>query len=121
MTHHQEYLIPINFSLTDAAREHIRTTIQRHREETGTEAVAVMCWLQGGSDPDGPWQDFNFPCLGADERAKLPADAIQDLDGLELVFNVPRDVVAKFDGQLIDFTEGAGIHFVGPTRGGRNA
>jgi len=105
--------IPINFTLTDRARTFIRSTIQQHREETGTDAVAVMCWLQNATGPEGAWQDVNVPCLGAEERANLPADAVQDLDGLELVFNVPREIaVAKFEGQLIDFTEDTGFQFV---------
>lgn len=65
----------------------------------GTDLVAVMCWMSGAGT-DGQ------PVLGAQERAKLPADAIQDLDGLELAFNVPHEIVANFEGQLIDFIEG---------------
>lgn len=73
-----------------------------------------MCWLRDGTGPDGSWRDFNVPGLAADERAKLPADAIQDVDGLKLVFNVPKESAARFEGQVIDFNEDAGLHFVVP-------
>jgi hypothetical protein len=79
-------------------------------EDLGSDAVAMMCWLNEGTGADGSWQKFNRPVLAAGERSKLPAGAIQALDGLELVFNVPREVVARFEGQVIDFTEGPGLH-----------
>jgi hypothetical protein len=112
MTIRPEWFIPINFTLTDRAREYIRTAVQRDRDKTGTDSVGAICWLQGGSGPNGTWlDDINVPCLGIDERARL-ADAIQELDGLELVFNVPRKIAPRFEGQVIDFTEDAGLHFV---------
>lgn len=37
MTQRPDWFIPINFTLTDRAREYIRGTIQQHREETGKD------------------------------------------------------------------------------------
>jgi hypothetical protein len=107
MKHQPDYLIPINFTLSDRAVERIRQVLQKVRDEKGIDPVASVVWLS----PDGTWGDFNVPHIGIYERKQLPVDAIQVVNGLELVFNVSEEIARKFDGQLIDYRECRDFYF----------
>jgi hypothetical protein len=105
------YLIPINFSLTERAKNQIRTVLEHCRAEKSTDPVAAVSWATSLKDPEGSWHEVSEPCLGIFERDQLPKDAIQSIDGIELVFNVPPDRVPIFEGQLLDYSEEKGLHF----------
>jgi hypothetical protein len=107
-----DYLIPINFSLTERAIEKIRAFNQQCRIERDIDPIPAMCWLLNGTDEDGQWKTYDVPEIGIYDRGVIPESAIQNVDGLELVFSVSPDVVPKFENQLIDYEEAKGFHFV---------
>jgi hypothetical protein len=105
------YLIPVNFSLTERAKDWIRETVKQCGAENNIDPVPVIVWLADLVDADGSWRELGVPGLGIDDRSRLPSDAIQNCDGMELVFNVPTDRVPAFEGRLLHYSEEKGLHF----------
>jgi hypothetical protein len=59
-------------------------------------------------DPDGPLQVVkDFLDLGAISRSQIPADAVQTIDGLDIVIQIPREILQKSVQRLIDIDENA--------------
>jgi len=111
MERQSSYLIPINFSLTQRAKDWIRETTKQCRAEKSIDPVPAIVWMLHLIEPDGSWHELGAPGLGMADRGELPIDSIQNLDGMELVFNVTPEQVPLFEGRSIDYSEDRGLHF----------
>ena len=84
-------------------------TIRRMRQ-VGDPLVSFE-WSTGRSarpSPDAPWQDLGPGLgLGAGERADVPAEAIQTVEGLDLAIKVPADIYERSRERLIDVDSNA--------------
>jgi len=81
------------------------------RAEENIDVIPAISWATALKEPEGAWHEISGPCVGIFDRSKLPPNAIQNLDSIELVFNVPAEQVLLFEGRVIDFSEERGIHF----------
>jgi hypothetical protein len=110
MAQHPPYFIPINFDVTDRGKEAICTVVESCRK-SGKDPIAVIGWELSRMGPDGIDQEINAPILGIHYRDEIPPDAVQNCNGLDLMFNVSAKIALNFEGQVLDFTPEQGLHF----------
>jgi len=109
MTKWPSHVVPINFALTKRAKDAIEHFTDEVRRRDPDKHVPVIGWREDYEEPtrvrEGRVVERGF-WLAWHHRNMLPAEAIQTLDGLELVFDVAPEQAKKFDGRTIDFVDG---------------
>jgi hypothetical protein len=106
-------IIPINFKLTAEAREAIRLFTEAAEQGEGEALVPAVSWMSEYEEPSRQVVDKGLG-LGWFVSNKIPAEAIQMIDGLKMAFAVTRKDAEKFEGRTIDFSQLGGFRFVDP-------
>jgi hypothetical protein len=97
--------------VSPAALKYARAVIGAVTAAHGDGNILMFDWtdmLTFKPDPNGPPQVVkDFLDVGAISRGEIPADAIQTVDGLDFVIQLPLKVLQKSVQRLIDFDENA--------------
>ena len=95
-------IIRISPEALKAARDLDYTARRSHRIR---DALVSFEWFTGGTlrrKPDGPETELGPSLgLGAGERANVPKEAIQTIDGLDLAIKIPAEVYNESRERLI--------------------
>jgi len=106
------YLVKINFSLTEAAQAKIRSLTELCRVEENTDPIATISWGWSEIGTGGEYRTFEAPLLGWFVRGQLPEDAVQNVAGLEIIFNVTSSQAGLFQGRFLHFDDKRGFVLV---------
>jgi hypothetical protein len=98
-------IMPINFSLTDRAAGEINRLTNYLSQTEGKPMVASLLWNEEYEEAERRLVDRGF-VLGWYELSECPKDAIQSVNGTELLFVVTAKQAEKFSDKTIDFVDG---------------
>ena len=97
-------IIPINFSLTDRAASAINLLTREVSETQGKAMVASLLWNEAYEEVERRLVSYGFT-LGWYELSRVPKDATQVVNGVDLLFAVTEREARNFDGKTIDFID----------------
>jgi hypothetical protein len=108
---HDGLVVPGVLQVSPQALNYAREFVEAVTAAHGEGNIAMFAWIDlttFKTDPNGPLQVVkDFLSVGAIGRGEIPADAIQTVDGLDLVIQLPLAVLQKSVQRLIDFDENA--------------
>ena len=108
---HKEFVAPGVLRVSPAALNYAREFIEAVTAAHGDGNIAIFGWtdmVTFKTDPDGPLQIVkDFMDLGGISRSQIPADAIETVDGLDIVIQIPLKILQKSVQRLIDMDETA--------------
>ena len=108
---HKEFVAPGVLRVSAEALNYAREFIQAVTAAHGDGYIAIYGWadmVTFKTDPDGPLQVVkDFMDLGAISRSEIPPDAIQTVDGLDIVIQIPLKILQESVERLIDFDKNA--------------
>jgi len=89
--------------VSKAAAAAIASIMERHAEEVEiSDYVPAICWAYDSPEPEC----IPVPCIGAHVRAKIPPHLILNYHGLDVVFDLPGDVLMQHRNSVLDFVDG---------------
>src|ERR1044072_4233281 len=108
---HDGLVAPGVLRVSPAALNYAREVIAAVTAAHGDGNMVMFDWVDlqtSRADPNGPLQVVrDFLDVGAISRSEIPADAIQTVDGVDFVIQIPLKTLQKSVQRLIDFDENA--------------
>jgi hypothetical protein len=97
-------VMPINFSLTDRAASEINNLTRSLLGTEGKTMVATLLWSEAYEEVERKLVSRGF-VVAWYELSKVPKDATQAVNGVDLLFLVTDRQARNFDGKTIDFID----------------
>jgi len=89
------------FTITDAAKEAIRSLLRDYRDRFGREAVPAIMWVDSSLNQHLKFE--SHPAIGFyDERSEIESDIVT-INRLELVLAVADSDKTRFIGKTLDY------------------
>jgi len=108
---HNGLVVPGVLAVSPAALNYAREVIEAVTAAHGDGNIVMFDWtdmMTFKTDPNAPLQVVkDFLSVGAIGRSEIPADAVQTVDGLDIVIQIPLAILQKSQQRLIDIDENA--------------
>jgi hypothetical protein len=95
-------IVPINFSMTKSAIDELRRLTLELEAEEQRRFLPAFSWHSEYEETQRRIVDHGL-VVGWFEASTIPSDAIQVIEGLQIVFAITAKQADKFQGGTIDF------------------
>jgi hypothetical protein len=97
--------VPINFRLTANAANEISGRAKIASSEAGETLIPVIGWHEEYEEAQHRLVEYGIAATWSN-GVGVPSGYIQNVDGITLIFNVRQNRAHKFEGRVIDYSNG---------------